>query len=129
MAFIYFVMHKMAINNVIKKTLEILIVPMGLAAVLVPYSLIIGWGSISLIIFWFVIIPITASILPFLISKNKNHLLESLVGLVIFYGLMVFMIYSHYQTDYFKIMMVSFFINLFTIVVISLMEWPKMHTQ
>ena len=116
-------------NNMMKKTFRFLIVPIGLAAVLVPYSLIIGWGLLSLILFWFVIIPITASILPFLISKNKNHLPESLAGLVIFYGLMVFMIYSHYQTDYFKIMLISFLINLFTIVVISLMEWPKKQTQ
>ena len=113
----------------IKRILGILIVPFGLAVVFIPYSLLIGWNLLSLVVFWFAIIPILASFLPLIISKNGRHIIESLAGLVIFYWLMVFMIYDHYQTDYFKLMMASLFINIFAVYVISLAEWPKMQTQ
>ena len=58
--------------------------------------------------------------LPSLVSSNQNHLIETVLGLIVFYSIMVFMIYDHYQTDYFKAMIVSFVINL---IVVSI--WSK----
>jgi hypothetical protein len=89
-----------------------LIVPIGLAIILVPFSIFIGWNLITLFLFWFVLIPTLTLYLPTKISNNKNHLLESLLGLTIFYGIMIFMIYEHYKSDYFIIMIISFAINL-----------------
>src|SRR5687768_11346846 len=89
-----------------------LIVPVGLAIILVPFSLLIGWNLITLILFWFVLTPGLTLYLPTLVSDNKSHLFESVVGLIIFYGMMVFMIYDHYKTDYFQVMAVSGLINL-----------------
>lgn len=97
-----------------------LIIPLGLTAVLVPFSLLIGWNIFTLLLFWFVLIPCLSMYLPSLVSSNKNHLIETVLGLIIFYGIMVFMIYDHYQTDYFKAMIVSFVINL---IVVSI--WSK----
>jgi hypothetical protein len=96
-----------------------LVVPAGLAIVLVPYSLLIGRNLLTVFLFWFVITPSLAIYLPTIVSKNKNHFLESSLGLMIFYGLMVFMIYDHYKTDLFKVMMVSCLVNLVLISVIA----------
>lgn len=96
-----------------------LIVPVVLAIVIVPYSLLIGWNLTTLFLFWFIIIPALAIYLPTRVSNNKNHLFESLVGLIMFYAFMVFMIYNHYQTDYFQIMMLSCVVNMILISTIT----------
>jgi len=100
----------------------ILIVPIGLAVVLVPFSILIGWNLITLTLFWFLLIPVLSIYLPAIISNSKNHLFESLAGLIIFYGIMVFMIYEHYMTDYFQIMIMSCVINL---IVVSVVLWKR----
>ena len=106
-------------RNVRDRLKGMLIVPAGLAIVLVPYSLLIGRNLLTVFLFWFVITPTLTIYLPTIISKNKNHFLESLLGLMIFYGLMVFMIYDHYKTDFFRVMIFSCFTNLILIGVIT----------
>jgi len=96
-----------------------LIVPAGLTIVLVPFSLLIGWNLLTLILFWFVITPSLTIYLPTAVSKNKSHFFESSLGLLIFYGLLVFMIYDHYKTDYFQVMIVSCLANFILISVIT----------
>lgn len=101
------------------------IIPISLAIVLVPFSILIGWNLITMFLFWFVLIPILALYLPARIFKDKNHLLESLAGLTIFYGIIVLMIYDHYQTDYFQIMLLSGLINVVLVTAISLAIRPR----
>lgn len=109
-------------NKVLKDQLKaILIVPAGLAIVLVPFSMLIGWNLISLIVFWFVLTPALIIYLPKVVSGNKSHLLESLAGQIIFYCTIVFMIYDHYKTDYFQVVMMSFVVNL---LLVSAVAWP-----
>src|SRR5690554_6384045 len=96
-----------------------LIVPAGLDVILVAVSLLIGWNSMTLILFWFVLIPATAISLPTTVSSNKNRLFDSITGLITFYGIMVFMIYDHYKTDYFRIMILSCVINAILVSVIA----------
>jgi len=98
----------------------ILAVIVGLSLVLVPYSFLIGWNLTSLLLFWFVIVPLISFYLPAKVSQSKIHLIESLLGLVIFYTLMVFMIYDSFESDYFLVMMVSCAANLIVVYVISL---------
>lgn len=100
----------------------ILIVPVGLILVLIPFSMLIGWNLFTGILFWYVITPALTIYLPGIFMRHKNHLLESLVGLAIFYAFMVFMIYDHYKTDYFLIMMVSLVVNMMVVLMIS---WAK----
>lgn len=106
-------------KDILKATL---IVPFCLILVLIPYSMLIGWNLFTGVLFWYVITPALTIYLPGIFLKNRNHLLESLVGLLIFYALMVFMIYEHYKTDYFKVMMVSLVVNM---MVIALFMWIK----
>ena len=114
---------RLAIFNMEKKSKDrlkgTLIVPIGLAIILVPYSRLIGWNGATLILFWFVITPGLATYLPTLVSDRKNHLFESLWGLAIFYAIMVFMIYDHYKTDYFQLMIWSGAVNLLLVPAIN----------
>ena len=107
----------------------ILIVPLGLSIVLIPFSMIIGWNLVTLILFWFLIIPALTLYLPAKVSGNRNHVWVSLLGLIIFYAIMVFMIYDHYETDYFQVMILSGIINLFVVTAISLKWRLRIRTQ
>lgn len=104
---------------------SIFILPIVLAIILVPLSTLIGWNLITLLLFWFVLIPCLAIYLPAIILKSKNHLSEALIGIIIFYAARVFMIYGHYDTDYFKIMILSDGINLVLVTGMSLIKRSK----
>jgi hypothetical protein len=103
----------------------ILVVPVGLALILGPYSLLIGWNLATLGLFWFVVIPGVAVYLPAWVSGKESHLMKSVAGLMLFYLFMVFMIYEHYQSDYFKVMMVSAVINIIVVIGISRIGRPS----
>ena len=111
-----------------KRILATLIIPVGLAIVIVPFSLLIKWNLISTLVFWFIITPGIAIFLPTRIMGSKNHVPESLLGLIFFYGIMVFMIYDHFNTDYFQLMLFSSMINLVLILVVALARRPKAGT-
>ena len=96
-----------------------MIVPIGIAIIFVPYSIFIGWNFFTLILFWFVLTPGLATLLLTLFLESGNHFIESILGLIIFYATMVFLIYDHYKTDYFKVMIISFAINFILILMIS----------
>src|SRR5688572_2321525 len=96
-----------------------LIIPVALMVILVPFSILIGWNFVTMILFWLLIVPIFTVYLPAAVSKNKNHLFESLIGLIVFYAFMVFMIYDHFKTDYFQVMILSCVINLVFVPIIT----------
>jgi hypothetical protein len=110
------------------KLIGTLIVPIGLAIVFIPYSIFVGWNLFTLILFWFVFTPLLAAFLPTLFLKIGNHFIESILGLIIFYAIMVFLIYDHYKTDTFKIMILSFAINFILILMISRIRRQSIQT-
>jgi hypothetical protein len=105
--------------NVANKALRILSAPVILFILLFPFGFITGWNLTTLVIYWFFLTPFVAEYVPTIFSKDKNQLVESLTGMLIFYSFMGFMTYKHYQTDMFFIMLVSCGINLGSITVIS----------
>jgi len=111
------------------KIMRILIVPVGLAIILVTFSMMIGFNLPTSFLFWFILTPAITIYLPIKVSSIKNHLPESLTGLTIFYGLMIFMIYDHYKTDYFQLMVVSYPLNLVLVSLISLAKRPQAETK
>jgi hypothetical protein len=115
-------MNNVNIQDLLKGIFAVLI---GLAIVLIPFSIFIGWNLPTLLLFWFVVIPTLTIYLPTRVSKNSSHLLESVGGLTLFYGAMVFMIYEHYQTDYFLVMGISCFLNLALVALFTFTGSPK----
>ena len=105
-------MNKVILKEALKGTF---IVPVGLAIILAPYSLLLRWNLPTMVLFWFVLLPGLAVYLPKRISKNRNHLVESILGILLFYGLMVFMIYKHYRSDFFQLMIISCLVNLLVV--------------
>ena len=101
---------------------EILIIPIGVFLSLAIFSLTLGWNLLTMLLFWFLLIPFIAYRLPSLISKKDFNLKQSIIGLIIFYAFMVFMIYENFQTDYFILMMISLFSN---IGIISFIAWIR----
>jgi len=103
---------------------SMLLVATALTILLALYSLLVGWNLITALLFWFIIVPAAAVYVPGFVSRNRNHWLEAVSGLVVFYGFMVFMIYSHYQSDLFQIMMWSAAINVIITSLIFLLRKP-----
>lgn len=104
------------------KIISTLSISVGLILILVPFSMLIGWNLFTATLFWLIITPAVTIYLPKLISKNKDHLWESLIGMTIFYAFMVFMIYDHYKTDYFQIMIVSLVVNMMVVLMMRLIK-------
>jgi len=101
------------------RALGIISVPVTLLILLLPFSFITGWNSATLVVYWIFITPFVAEYVPTLFSKNKNQLQHSVVGMLIYYSFVAFMIFKHYQTDMFFIIMLSCLINLGSITLIS----------
>lgn len=64
---------------------EILIIPIGVFIALGAFSLALGWNLLTMLLFWFLLIPFLATYLPSLILKKDIHLKKSIIGLVVFY--------------------------------------------
>ena len=86
-------------------------IPMCIVCLLALHGLLLKWHLATLLMFWFVVVPLVILFLSAKFFKERNTLWRSLMSLVIFYSFMVFMIYKHYQSDFFLIMMVSFVWN------------------
>ena len=113
-------------NDKMKEQLKGMItVAIVLPLIFAPFSLLLGWDVLTLLLFWFVIVPALTIYLPMKVSKQTNHLIESLVGMTIFYGFMVFMIYSHYKTDYFQVMVTSYIVNIVLVTTVTLLKKPN----
>ena len=113
-------------KNKLKGTL---IVPLGLAIVFTLYSLVIENNLFTVVLFWIVITPGVTIYLPTLVSRNKNHFFESVCGMAIFYALVIFMIYDHYMTDYFQLMIWTLIVNLILVTFITWIKIPASKTQ
>jgi hypothetical protein len=108
-----------AMNKVLREKLfAVLSIPVALFIALVPFSLLIGWNLVTFILFWLIVIPIVALHVPTFFKKNAN-VFQTLIGVGLFYAVMVFMIYDHYKTDYFQMMLVSLVVNSLSIVVVN----------
>ncbi|HEY1023745.1 MAG TPA: hypothetical protein VGE26_01170 [Sphingobacteriaceae bacterium] len=112
-------------NELRNKLRGALVVPVGLMIILIPFSMLIGWNLITALLFWFVFTPALAIYLPGLVSSNKDHLVESVAGLMIFYGFIVFMIFDHYKSDLFRVMVMSGLINLVMVSAIPRIMRPR----
>ena len=121
-----FVIMKAKYKEGIKGTLSVVF---GLAIILIPYSLLIGWNILTAGLFWFVIIPALAIYVPGRVSRNSDHVAESLSGLAIFYAGMIVMIYTHYNSDFFLIMIISCLVNLVLVGVILWMQKSEMRAS
>lgn len=84
--------------------------------------MLLGWNGPTLALFWLVMTPGLTIYLPTLVSSNERHLFESVAGMMLFYGFMVFMIYDHYKSEYFQFMMISCVIN---VVLVSVISWTR----
>ena len=113
---------KNSLKDQIKGCLTVVIT---LSVFLIVVSNSIGWNITTLILFWFALVPILSVYLPMKISNNKNHLPESLTGLILFYSIPIIMLYEQYQTDFFKIMIASCIINVGLVTLISLTTRPQ----
>jgi hypothetical protein len=113
-------------NSALKPNLiGTLILPIVLFAVLAPFSLLIGWNLLTALLFWFIIVPLIALHNSTFLKIKGNRTLQAVAGLIAFYAFMVFMIYEHYKTDLFMIMLVSLAINLAIVSVMSRKSQPE----
>ena len=95
--------------------ISVIIVTLSLIIILVPYSLFLGWNLFTSILFWFVLVPLISILTARFYSNTKKRLLAGIIGCLLFYLIIIFMIYSSYQSDQFKLMIVSSFSSILMI--------------
>ena len=105
----------------------ILVIPFCVGMVLAAFSLLLGWNLITLIIFWFIIVPLLSLYLSSKLLGKENEVSSGMISMTSFYAIMVFMIYRQAESDFFKIMMVSFLYNLLILITVMLSE--RRHTK
>ena len=96
-----------------------IIVTFSLVTILVPYSLILGWNLFTSILFWFVLVPLISILTARFYDNPEKQSLAGIIGCLFFYLVIIFMIYSSYQSDQFKLMIVSIFSSLFFIWILN----------
>lgn len=97
-----------------------LVVPVGVLLVFIPYWYFLGKVFPLNLALMFVVIPYVAAWLPRIYREKRNHFWESVSGLILFYLFMVFMIYKHYQSELFLVLMASAVWNILTLTGIGL---------
>jgi hypothetical protein len=115
-------MNKQLKHNLI----GIMLLPVILFAVLAPFSMFVGWNLFTMLLMWFIVMPFIAVNFSTILKLRGNHLVQALAGLIIFYGFMVFMIYKHFKTDFFLLMMTSAAINI--LIVLMTGRWKSVVT-
>ena len=103
--------QKLRGNFIISATLVTIL----LVSILVPYSFFLGWNIFTSILFWVILVPVISTVSARFYTNPEKRLLVGIVGCVFFYLIMIFMIYSHYESDLFKIMILSSFSSIFMI--------------
>ena len=88
-----------------------ILIPLCVFVVLAPYSFLLGWNGITLIVFWFFVVPGVILYLSSRFFKDSGVTGKAMVSLITFYSIMVFMTYKHFQSDYFAVMLFSFLFN------------------
>ena len=96
-------------------TISVIIVTLSLITLLVPYSLFIGWNLFTSILFWFIFVPLISILTASFYNNPKKRLLAGIIGCLFFYFIIIFMIYGSYQSDQFKLMIVSLFSSILMI--------------
>ena len=96
-------------------TISVIIVTLSLLTLLVPYSLFIGWNLFTSILFWFIFVPLISILTARFYNNPKKRLFAGIIGCLFFYFIIIFMIYGSYQSDQFKLMIVSLFSSILMI--------------
>jgi hypothetical protein len=98
-------------------------IPVCVLAVLVPYSLLLGWNVWTLLLFWFIIHPVVTIYLSVKLLKGYYRMSQAILALLSFHAFVIFMIYDHYQSDYFLLMIVSMVYNTLVMLVVVFVDW------
>jgi hypothetical protein len=114
-------------ENAITRTLKVvLIIPLCVFLALALCSLLVRYNVITMILYyivsWFVILPGIILYLSSKLLRKEHRVWKAMVSMITFYGFMVFMIYKHYATDFFMLMMISFLWNSGVMITVMLVE-------
>ena len=83
-----------------------------LAVFTFPSYYLFGNHIVALFIFWFMIVPYVTVFISKKRSKRKSPLVEIIAGMVLFFGMVTFMIFNYYGTEYFQLVVISACFNL-----------------
>jgi hypothetical protein len=96
---------------------------LSLFVVFIPYSIFLGWNLFTALFFWFILLPIAAN-RSASFFRSSGHLLSAILGVLLFYAFMIFMIYEHYNSDLFQVMFYSLPVSLFLLLLYNYRQIP-----
>ena len=99
-----------------------LVIPLCVFLVLALCSRFLELNVGTLFLFWFIIVPFLILFLSSRLIRHAYAIRNAMFALISFYSIMVFMIYKHFQTDYFLVMMISFLWNLGIMIIVMISD-------
>lgn len=86
--------------------------------------------ALTVLLFWFVAVPVLAYYVAFKLNLRKDTAsAQAIAGLVVFYALMLGLTYRLTQTDYFQIMALSFLPTILAVYYIQLIVRQVLRKQ
>lgn len=110
-------------RSLLPSLVTVVVIPFCVFLLLALCSFVTKGNVVALLLFWFFICPSFTLFLSSKILKERHRVWKALVSLVVFYAFMVFMIYKHFESDVFAVMMLSFVWNALIMVIVILTGW------
>jgi hypothetical protein len=101
----------------------LVLIPFGVFLVMALYSLLIRWNLTTSILLWFFVVPAVILFLNLGLFKTRNITWKTVASLASLYCITVYMIYDHYQSDAFEIMMFSAGYNFLVMALVMFVQW------
>jgi hypothetical protein len=113
---------------------NVTLITVTLFAALAAFSLATNFSwhlhALTVLLFWFVAVPILAYYVAFKLNLRKDTASsQAIAGLVVFYALMLGLTYRLTQTDYFQIMALSFLPTILAVYYIQLIVRQVLRKQ
>ncbi len=115
-------LEKILDSKIKRYSIVLVFIPLCVLAVLVPYSLLLRWNVWTLLLFWFIILPVLTIYLSVKLLRGYHRMSQALLSMTTFYAFIIFMIYDHYQSDYFLLMIVSMVYNTLVMLVVMFVD-------
>lgn len=92
---------------IIRRAFAMIFVPLVLLASTLLYTNIISLGLFSVILYWFVAIPVLTHFTAKFFNGQNENMSAALNGLLIFYAIIGLLVYLNYEIDSLRMILIS----------------------
>lgn len=95
------------ISRITRRIVTVLFVLAVLLSAFLLYSTVLNWNLVSVIIFWFFIVPPLSHYSAKIITRKGGNLVTAINGCLLFYTAIGVLIYFNYETSFLRLILMS----------------------